>query len=276
MDKENILVVPVLFRNANQTYCFSYDKNDLEANDFVIVETVRGMELGKVVNDIIPLNEYKSDIPLKPIIKKADAFDIQKDEINVKDAEAAFEICLDEIQKLSLEMRLLSAEYTFDRAKIIFTYVADGRVDFRELVRNLGSRLRIRVEMHQIGNREKAKLVGGVGVCGLPLCCATFLKSFNRITIKHVKNQNLTLGSDKINGVCSSFICCLRYENDYYTEANKLFPPIGTVIEYNDQKYKVNSYNVLSRQVKLMNEESIVNVDLDELDGKWEKNDEAK
>ena len=176
MDKENILVVPVLFRNANQTYCFSYDKNDLEANDFVIVETVRGMELGKVVNDIIPLNEYKSDIPLKPIIKKADAFDIQKDEINVKDAEAAFEICLDEIQKLSLEMRLLSAEYTFDRAKIIFTYVADGRVDFRELVRNLGSRLRIRVEMHQIGNREKAKLVGGVGVCGLPLCCATFLK----------------------------------------------------------------------------------------------------
>ena len=273
-ENEKVLVVPVLFHSARKPYCFSTTLQDLKEGDYVIVDTVRGLEIGRIVGNIIPLENYKSTIPLKEIIKKADEFDVEKHEQNIKDAETAFNICLEEISNLDLKMRLLSAEYTFDRTKITFTYVADNRVDFRELVKILGSRLRTRIEMHQIGSREKAKMVGGIGICGLPLCCATFLKSFERITTKHVKNQNLTLGNDKINGLCSSFICCLRYENDYYEEANKLFPPIGTKLTYKNNNYKVASYNVLSRKVKLVNDDAVENVSLDELDGLWTKKEQ--
>ena len=176
-------------------------------------------------------------------------------EQNIKDAQFAMEICKNEVKIANLNMYLISCEYTLDKSKVIFTYVADERVDFRELLKALASKLHTRIELRQIGARDKAKLIGGVGLCGLPLCCASFLNEFDGISINRAKNQMLAINIPKLSGQCGKLMCCLKYEDDAYTDLKKGFPEIGTKVFIDKVQYEVTSINVISKVVKVDNEE---------------------
>lgn len=256
--------VAVKFNNAQRAYFFGTDLNDLKDGDPIVVETIRGKELGYVVGEPMAISNYTSKLPLKPIIRRANNSDIHGHEQNIKDAKDAHRICVEAIRDLNLEMNLLSAEYTLDKAKIIFSYVADERVDFRELLKILAARLRTRIELRQIGTRDKAKLIGGIGICGLPLCCSTFLNEFDGISINRAKNQMLAINVPKLSGHCGKLICCLKYEDDAYTEAKKEFPNIGDRIVLDGKNYKVTSLNIISRVIKLDSDDDMKFVPLDE------------
>lgn len=275
-DNINQFFLSISFSRGSKPYYFSCPTDEFKSGEYIIVETVRGTEVGIVIREPLPLSEYKSDLALKPIIKKADENEIARHYQNLDDAQEALAFCAKQIEYLKLDMHLISAEYTFDRDKIIFTYVADQRVDFRELLKILASQLRTRIELRQIGSRDKAKLVGGVGVCGLPLCCNLFLRDFDGISINRAKNQNLTLNIPKLTGQCSRLMCCLAYEDDYYKETNKRFPPIGQAIKLRGEKYFVNSFNVISEEVKLTNENDTIIVSLEEIKGKWKNTNEEE
>ena len=184
---------------------------------------------------------------------------------NIQKATGAAKIFVIESEKLNLDMKLLTTEYTLDSTKVIFTYAAADRVDFRELLKVLSSKLKVRIELKQIAPRDRAQLVGGLGPCGLPLCCATFLGEFDGISLNRAKNQLLSINIPKLSGQCGKLMCCLKYEDDYYTEQKKLFPELNTKITYNNIEYKITSYNVLSKNVKLESEENIVTISLDEV-----------
>ncbi|MEA5061445.1 MAG: regulatory iron-sulfur-containing complex subunit RicT [Erysipelotrichaceae bacterium] len=243
--------VGVKFANTPRAYFFGTDMDNLKEGDPVVVETIRGKELGHVATNLMEISSYSSQLPLKPIIRKANSSDIHGHEQNIKDAKDALKICAEAIKDLKLDMNLLSAEYTLDKAKIIFSYVADERVDFRELLKSLAARLRTRIELRQIGTRDKAKLIGGIGLCGLPLCCSTFLNEFDGISINRAKNQMLAINVPKLSGHCGKLICCLKYEDDAYTEAKKDFPNIGERLVVDNVNYKVTSLNIVSRIVKI-------------------------
>lgn len=213
-------VVGVRFKKAGKIYYFSPNGLDLELHDPVIVETSRGMEYGNIV--IIPENNSSAEdnSPLKPVVRKATIRDKVQAERNLEREKAAYDICLSKIEKFKVPMKLLGAEYTFDRSKIVFSFTADGRVDFRELVKELASVFHTRIELRQVGVRDEAKQVNGIGPCGRPLCCATYLGEFAPVSIKMAKNQGLSLNPTKISGVCGRLMCCLRYENDQYNEVS--------------------------------------------------------
>ena len=212
-----MIVVGVRFKPAGKIYYFNPAKIELKLDDGVIVETARGMEFGHVV--IAPRSVDASDVvqPLKPIIRKATAKDLRQVEKNKEREKKAFGICLNKIAKHKLPMKLIDVDYTFDMGKIIFFFTADGRIDFRELVRDLASVFRTRIELRQIGLRDEAKMVGGIGCCGRPLCCATFLGDFKPVSIRMAKGQGMSLNPTKISGICGRLMCCLRYENQLYT-----------------------------------------------------------
>ena len=203
---------------------------------------------------------------LKPILRKATDTDIKLAEINQKDAVYAMEICQNEVKKLGLEMNLISCEYTLDKSKVLFSYLADDRVDFRELLKVLAAKLHTRIELRQIGPRDKAKMIGGLGVCGLPLCCSTFLSEFDGISINRAKNQMLAINIPKLSGQCGKLICCLKYEDDAYTEERKNFPELGTRVFIDKVEYTVTSINILSKVVKIESEDDIKFLSLEDFE----------
>lgn len=212
-----MIVVGVRFKPAGKIYYFAPAGVELQLKDGVIVETARGMEFGQVV--IAPREVADKEVvqPLKPIIRKATAKDLRQVEKNKEREKKAFKICLEKIAKHKLPMKLIGVDYTFDMGKIIFFFTADGRIDFRELVRDLASVFRTRIELRQIGLRDEAKMVGGIGCCGRPLCCHSFLGEFKPVSIRMAKGQGMSLNPTKISGICGRLMCCLRYENQLYT-----------------------------------------------------------
>lgn len=267
--------VGVRFYNTQRTYYFGI-KEDLEVKDGdkVIVETVRGLELGEIAFTPIDIDKYESELGLKPIIRLANDIDVKIFESNKKDAASALEISKNEANKLKLDMNFISCEYTLDKTKVILTYVADERVDFRELLKSLASRLHTRIELRQVGSRDKAKMIGGVGICGLPLCCSTFLNEFDGISINRAKNQMLAINIPKLSGHCGKLICCLKYEDDAYSEEKKNFPELGTKLFIDKTEYTVTGVNVISKVVKIENEEDVKFLPIEELNKqtRWRKN----
>ena len=249
--------VGVKFFSTPRAYFFGYKDMELQLDDKVVVETARGIELGVIAIAPISIDKYKSSLGLKPILRKATDVDIKMFEINEKDAHFAMEICKTEIQKLGLNMNLISCEYTLDKSKVLFSYLADDRVDFRELLKVLASRLHTRIELRQIGPRDKAKMVGGLGICGLPLCCSTFLNEFDGISINRAKNQMLAINIPKLSGQCGKLICCLKYEDEMYTEQRSKFPELGSKLFIDNVEYTITSVNILSGMIKIENEEDV-------------------
>ncbi len=250
--------VGIKFKNGLRAYFFGVP-NDmvLKLQDRVVVETARGLEVGTVVIAPIGLDKYKSELELKPILRLASDVDLKIFENNEKDAVFALEICKSEVARLGLQMRVISCEYTLDKAKVIFTYVADDRVDFRELLKSLAPRLHTRIELRQIGARDKAKYIGGIGICGQPLCCSTFLNEFDGISINRAKNQMLAINVPKLSGQCGKLICCLKYEDDTYTEEKNKYPPLGSKVYIDNMEYILTNINVISGTVKIESPEDI-------------------
>ena len=249
--------VGVKFSNTPRAYFFGIKDIELKLDDKVVVETVRGIELGTVAIEPMSIEKYSNSLLLKPVLRKATDTDIKLADINIKDAQFALDICEQEVKKLNLDMNLISCEYTLDKSKVLFSYLADDRVDFRELLKVLASKLHTRIELRQIGSRDKAKMIGGLGSCGLPLCCSTFLNEFDGISINRAKNQMLAINIPKLSGQCGKLICCLKYEDDCYTEERKKFPELGSRHFIDKVEYTVTSVNILSSVVKIENEDDV-------------------
>jgi len=222
-----IKVVGVRFKKAGKIYYFDPDKKWINEGDFVIVETIRGIEYGQVV--VGPKLVKEEDIiqPLKKVLRIATEEDVNCNKENIEKEKQAFDICVKKIEEHELEMKLVDIEYTFDNNKVIFYFTADGRIDFRELVKDLASIFRTRIELRQIGVRDEAKMIGGLGPCGRPMCCSSFLGEFYPVSIKMAKEQKLSLNPAKISGICSRLMCCLNYEHEVYDENIKYLPEVG-------------------------------------------------
>ncbi|MCM3639430.1 MULTISPECIES: PSP1 domain-containing protein [Bacillales] len=263
-------VVGVRFKKAGKIYYFDPLDYPLTVGDYVIVETARGIEYGKVASSVREVDENDVVLPLKKIIRKALVEDqIQVDE-NRADAEQAFGKCVEKIREHELEMKLVDVEYTFDRNKIVFYFTAEGRVDFRNLVKDLAAIFRTRIELRQIGVRDEAKMLGGIGPCGRMLCCSTFLGDFEPVSIKMAKDQNLSLNPSKISGLCGRLMCCLKYENDEYEEAKALMPDIGERVQTPEGPGKVVGLNLLERilQVNLSDQEQVLEYSWEEIESR--------
>ena len=247
-----IKIIGVRFRNAGKIYYFDPKKLPVKKGDYVIVETARGIEYGSVA-DPRDVTDDQVVQPLKPVIRIANADDHARAQRNKEKEKEAFRICLEKIHKHKLEMKLIDTEYTFDNNKVLFYFTADGRIDFRELVKDLASVFKTRIELRQIGVRDETKIVGGVGICGRELCCHTFLSEFAPVSIKMAKEQNLSLNPTKISGVCGRLMCCLKNEEDTYEYLNSRLPGIGDRVVADDGlKGEVQSVNVLRQLVKVI------------------------
>ena len=273
--------VGIKFFNTPRAYFFGLEEETpLKLGDKVVVETMRGLELGEVAIEPISMEKYESELGLRPILRIANDVDVKIFEQNQKDARSALEISKIEAEKLKLDMNFISCEYTLDKTKVILSYVADERVDFRELLKSLASRLHTRIELRQIGSRDKAKMIGGIGICGLPLCCSTFLNEFDGISINRAKNQMLAINIPKLSGHCGKLICCLKYEDDVYSEQRKNFPELGSKIFLDRIEYTVTGVNIISKVVKIENEEDVKFMPLEDLNrqARWRRNrnDEEK
>lgn len=244
-------VIGVRFKKAGKIYYFDPKNISFEVGDGVIVETVRGIEFGEVVIAKRQVADKKVVKPLKQVLKKADEKDYKKLEENKKKEKQAFKVCEEKIQKHKMDMKLINVEYTFDGNKIVFYFTADGRVDFRDLVRDLASVFKTRIELRQIGVRDETKMIGGLGPCGRPACCAVFLGDFQPVSIKMAKEQNLSLSPTKISGLCGRLMCCLNYEHEYYEELTAILPKIGSEVQTPDGKGTVVENNALKQLVKV-------------------------
>lgn len=258
-------LVSVKFSQNPKPYFFHSHTSEFNVDDPVVVETIRGIELGHVTKIPSPVSEYKKALLLKPLIRKASAKDLENHQRNLDNAKTAFNVCKESITYYNLDMHLLRAEYTLDGSKIIFNYAAENRVDFRELLKDLANKLKCRIELRQIGARDRAKLIGGIGICGLPLCCNTFLGEFDAISINMAKNQFLVLNIQKLSGHCGKLLCCLKYEDNNYTEMRKGLPRIGQKFTYENETFKVSSINVLTKQVKIESKDEVKFIKLDEV-----------
>ena len=243
--------VGVRFKQVGKIYDYDPNGHTLERGQAVIVETVRGVEFGMVEIGNRQIEDDKIVAPLKKIIRVATEHDFRQEKANRKKEQDAHGICIEKIKAHQLDMKLIDVELTFDLTKIIFYFTADGRVDFRELVRDLASVFRMRIELRQIGVRDEAKMLNGIGICGRTLCCATFLGDFQPVSIKMAKEQNLSLNPTKISGICSRLMCCLKYEEDTYAYLNKGLPGIGDTVQTPDGKGEALGVNVLRRIVKV-------------------------
>ncbi|WP_071393087.1 PSP1 domain-containing protein [Bacillus tuaregi] len=260
-------VVGVRFKKAGKIYYFDPGDLPILKNNFVIVETVRGVEYGQVVIGPKQVDENDVVLPLKKVLRIADQKDRMIVEENRAAAKEAYDVCNEKVSIHQLDMKLVDVEYTFDRNKIIFYFTADGRVDFRELVKDLAAIFRTRIELRQIGVRDEAKMLGGIGPCGRMLCCSTFLGDFEPVSIKMAKDQNLSLNPTKISGLCGRLMCCLKYENDEYETAKELLPDLGQWIETPVGSGKVVGLNILERvlQVEVPKLERVLEYTLDEI-----------
>ena len=246
-------VIGVRFRQAGKIYFFAPGKLHIKQGDKVIVETARGVEFGSVVTGPKDVPDEEIMQPLKSVIRIATEEDKRTEEKNREKEKEAFAICLEKIRKHELDMKLINAEYTFDNNKVLFYFTADGRIDFRELVKDLAAVFRTRIELRQIGVRDETKIRGGIGICGRPLCCHTYLSEFAPVSIKMAKEQNLSLNPTKISGVCGRLMCCLTNEEETYEELNSRLPAIGDYVTTSDGlKGEVQSVSVLRQLVKVV------------------------
>lgn len=248
-----MIVIGVRFRNAGKIYYFDPQQLEIKRGQHVIVETARGVEYGDVVLGNKEVDDSKVIQPLKSVIRVATPEDDAKEARNHEKEKEAFKICLEKIAKHGLEMKLIDAEYTFDNNKVLFYFTADGRIDFRELVKDLAAVFKTRIELRQIGVRDETKILGGIGICGRPLCCSTHLSEFIPVSIKMAKEQNLSLNPTKISGVCGRLMCCLKHEADTYECLNSKLPDVGDFVKtFDGMKGEVASVNVLRQTVKLL------------------------
>lgn len=255
-----IKVIGVRFRKAGKVYFFDPAGREIKTGDHVIVETARGIEFGEVVLGCREVEDKKVVQPLKSVIRMANRTDEETEHKNREKEQEAFRICQEKIQKHNLQMKLIDAEYTFDNNKVLFYFTADGRIDFRELVKDLASVFKTRIELRQIGVRDETKIIGGIGICGRPLCCHSYLSEFIPVSIKMAKEQNLSLNPTKISGVCGRLMCCLKNEEETYEELNSKLPNVGDYVTTDDGlKGEVHSVSVLRQLVKV-----VVIVDRDE------------
>lgn len=262
--------VSIRFKSANKAYNFGTDDDSIVCGDQVVVETARGFEMGEVIQNIRPISDYSLNLELKPIIRKANVEDIKGYEKNIADAKTALALCEEEVAKLNLDMKLISSEYTLDRSKITFVYVADERVDFRELLKILAALLHCRIDLRQIGARDKAKIIGGIGICGRETCCSKFLDDFDIVSINMAKNQLLALNTSKLSGQCGKLMCCLKFEDEAYKELRKNTPKMNSQVTYEGARYRLTSMNVISRMCKLENHDNSIFVTIEELRDKGE------
>ena len=272
-DQENTAypyVVSVKFRNAGRAYSFGTEDPGIKMGAWVVVETSQGMELGECETAAVSTARYPVPMALKPILRIADAQDREIYEENFELADQAYATCSQEIKDLNLQMRLLSADYTLDRSKILFVYLSEQRVDFRELLKRLGSKLHCRIELRQIGERDKAKMVGGIGMCGMECCCSRFKNRFDVISISMAKNQLLALNVEKLSGQCGKLMCCLKYENENYKQLTEGLPKMGAHVEYEGSLYKVTSMNVMTNEARIENAETVQNITIEDLRTKCE------
>ena len=269
---EEIKLASVKFKSAGKIYYFSTNLK-LKKDDRVVVETARGLELGEISQELKDISEFNLDTELKKIVRKATKKDIENYQKNVKDAKQALVTCKEIVSRYDVNMQLTNCEYTLDKAKVIFMYTSDDRVDFRELLKELAVVFKCRIELRQIGPRDKAKVIGGIGTCGLSLCCSTLLGEFNGVSINMAKNQMLAINIEKISGACGRLMCCLKYEDEIYSLEKERFPKIGSRVKYQDKDVKVTGLNVINDLVKIETNNGIVFVGLDEI--KFDKNNHA-
>ena len=246
-----VKVAGIRFKKAGKIYYFDPHTIEIKKSDFVIVETIRGVEFGEVVVGPKEVSEEDIVAPLKKVIRVATEDDKIRNQENKEKEKDAFDICLDKVTKHNLDMKLTDVEYTFDNNKIIFYFTADGRVDFRELVKDLAAIFKTRIELRQIGVRDESKMLGGIGPCGRPLCCSTWLGDFEPVSIKMAKEQNLSLNPLKISGICSRLFCCLKYEHDMYQQIIEKLPGIGSTVLTPNGEGIVEETNVLLEHVKV-------------------------
>lgn len=247
-------IVGVKFKNTAKIYYFAPNGETFEKGDGVIVETARGVEYGTIALEVKEVDDSEIVQPLKSIIRKATKNDKERLKRNEEKAAEAFKVCGEKIIEHKLDMKLVGAEYTFDGSKIIFSFSAPGRIDFRDLVKDLASVFRIRIELRQIGIRDETRLLGGLAPCGRPCCCSSCMSDFKKVSIKMAKNQGLSLNPSKISGLCGRLMCCLSYENDYYKDVYKKMPKIGSEVVTPEGKANVVSVNMLTLIVKVKQE----------------------
>jgi len=264
-----VTVVGVRFKKAGKIYYFSPEGLDIKEFDKVIVETARGIEFGECVIGSKQIEETQIVSPLKNVIRKANEEDIAKDNENQEKEKEALQVCTEKIEQHELKMKLIDVEYTFDNNKVIFYFTADGRVDFRELVKDLASVFRTRIELRQIGVRDEAKMIGGLGPCGRTMCCSTFLGDFAPVSIKMAKEQSLSLNPTKISGICGRLMCCLNYEQETYEGIRKRLPRVNSILETPYGRGEVVSNNVIKESVKVrvkMNDsEEVIEIPISEI-----------
>ena len=244
-------VVGVRYKEVGKVYYFDPDGHTLKKGDKVIVETARGIECGEIAMDNRDVNEDEIVKPLKKLLRIATEDDLKKVEENKEKEKKAFEICEKNIAKHKIDMKLVDIEYTFDNSKILFYFTADGRVDFRELVKDLASVFHTRIELRQIGVRDESKMLGGIGICGRPFCCGSFLGDFQPVTVKMAKEQGLSLNPTKISGVCGRLMCCLKYEQDAYEHLLRITPKVGAIVDTPEGRGRVVDVNLLRGNLKV-------------------------
>jgi cell fate regulator YaaT (PSP1 superfamily) len=249
-------VYSIRFHGNQKAYSFGAHEAEYSYEDQVVVETARGLELGQIISEARNAEEFNISTELKPILRKASERDLANYERNKHDSKDALASCQALIKRLNLDMNLISAEYTLDRSKVIIVYVADERVDFRELLKELAGQLKCRIELKQIGPRDKAKMIGGIGPCGQETCCSKFLNNFDVVSINMAKNQLLALNISKLSGQCGKLMCCLKYEDENYKEMRKGCPKLNEQIDYEGNRYRVTNMNVITQQAKLENREA--------------------
>jgi len=266
---ENTVVYPysvaVRFRDAAKPYSFGCFDDTIKKGSWVVVETQQGLEMGMAEADSLNVEKYGLRMPTRPVVRIATVADRRSYEENVHYEQDAYNICAEEIEMLGLDMNLLNAQYTLDRSKILFIYLADQRVDFRELLKHLGARLHCRIELRQIGERDKAKMVGGIGLCGMECCCRRFKNHFDIISINMAKNQMLALNTEKLSGMCGKLMCCLKYEDDDYKALTEGLPKMGSQVEYEGSIYRITAMNVMSDEAKLENHQQVIFLNLADL-----------
>lgn len=252
-----VKVIGVRFKKVGKIYYFSPGKLNIKKDDFVIVETVRGIEYGEAVTEIKEVDDSSIVTPLKDVLRIADDKDKVKYNENKEAEKRAFDICLQKIKDHNLVMKLIDVEYTFDNNKVIFYFTADGRVDFRELVKDLASVFRTRIELRQIGVRDEAKMIGGIGPCGRVMCCSSYLGDFEPVSIKMAKEQNLSLNPTKISGICGRLMCCLNFEEEAYEEIRRKLPAIGSIVDtpYGNGEVTLNSTVKETVRVKIKSQD---------------------
>jgi len=259
-----IKVVGISFKKKGQVYFFSPGKLNIKKGDNVIVKTERGIQFANALTDIIEINENKITTPLKEVIRVATKEDCYANEKNIKNSQSALQKAKKIIENMEINMQLIDATYSFDREQLVFKFISDNRIDFRDLVKELAGIFHTRIEMRQIGVRDKAKETGGCGICGRPLCCSKFLKDLESVSIGMAKNQNLSLNPSKINGSCGRLLCCLKYEDKTYTDLKVGLPKIGKKVTVNNESGTVISVDILKRKYSVeIENKGIVEVELD-------------